>query len=608
MTVPFRASHLPPVRCLVAFEGGGAKGIAHIGALRAVEALDATVSAYAGTSAGSIIAALAAAGYTSHDILHAEQRSSIVTVLNDGLADANRQRVAKGFSPLPLYTDATDMLGSSDWNRLTAWAGLGQTIAGMPNWLRLLICISLAGIIGWLFINVPQLLLMLLAGTVILIAFLGWWLLTRGIASLDGFETALDRALALRIRGPAGLAEAEMVRPVTFEEFRRSGLTRPLKVVATDITSRRVRVFSAETHPRLPVARAVAASACIPVVFGARHFADDPADKSMLKHFFFDGGLLSNLPAWVFDDERAVDPEAYTLAVALDDTPLGESIAPGKTVVPGLLGGIVATIRTAIFGSDILNTRGIAKLYPVKLPSAKLSLLEFDASWEKASDVVKDSTAVAMTRIGSDIFETRKVYREACESIRAFVEDAVAAQSGLFIESGLRPRIRVAVALAESTDIDLRVATPRLLRLRHGVGFERDADAGLTLPIFGSTMGNVWQTGEPVLRFAGPDKASLAEEPDIPEDERLAGDANVGRRNALRRDMTWLIASPFRSTSPGRPDGPPDLVVSVDGDGHLDWERQQEAIGLLAGRIDGQIQKKMQESAGILGYGVRKLS
>jgi NTE family protein len=587
----------------VAFEGGGAKGIAHIGALRAVEALSAEVRAYAGTSAGSIIAALAAAGYTSRDILHAEKRSSIVTVLNEGLEEANRLRAAKGFPPLPLYADATDMLGSADWNRLSAWAGLGQTVASMPTWLKLLLCGSLAGIVIWLFSFQPQLLLLLLAGAAGLAALLGWWLLTRGIATLDGFETALDRALALRIRGPAGLAESETVRPVTFEEFRHSEATKPLKVVATDITSRRVRVFSAETQPNLPVARAVAASACIPLVFGPRHFADDPDDPAMEKHYFFDGGLVSNLPAWVFDDERTVDPEAYTLAVALDDTAATDAARTEQPKADGLFGGIVSTVRTAIFGSDILNTRGIAKLYPVKLPSAKLSLLEFDATWEKASEVVSDATAVASTRIGSDIFDTRRIYREACDGIRGFVEQAMAERAGLFVEPGFKPRVRVAVALAESTDIDLRVAPPRLLRLRHGVGFESDADAGMTLPIDGSTMGYVWQTGEPVLRFANPRASSLAEEPDLPDGERLAGDENIGRRNALRRDITWLIASPFRFDFPERPDGPPDVVVSVDGNGHLDWQHEADAIGRLAVETHGQIQQKMQESAEILGLG-----
>ena len=35
---------------------------------------------------------------------------------------------------------------------------------------------------------------------------------------------------------------------------------------------------------------------------------------------FLDGGLVSNLPAWPFDEERALDPDALTIAVEIIDT------------------------------------------------------------------------------------------------------------------------------------------------------------------------------------------------------------------------------------------------------------------------------------------------
>jgi NTE family protein len=53
------------------FEGGGAKGIAHIGGLRAAEELKISFRAVAGTSAGAIVAALVAAGYSADEILRA---------------------------------------------------------------------------------------------------------------------------------------------------------------------------------------------------------------------------------------------------------------------------------------------------------------------------------------------------------------------------------------------------------------------------------------------------------------------------------------------------------------------------------------------------------
>lgn len=53
----------------LALGGGGAKGIAHIGVLRCLEREGIRVAAVAGTSAGGIVAALFAAGYSPDEIL-----------------------------------------------------------------------------------------------------------------------------------------------------------------------------------------------------------------------------------------------------------------------------------------------------------------------------------------------------------------------------------------------------------------------------------------------------------------------------------------------------------------------------------------------------------
>jgi NTE family protein len=50
------------------FEGGGARGYAHVGALRASEDRGIEFVAVAGTSIGEVIAALVAAGYTGREL------------------------------------------------------------------------------------------------------------------------------------------------------------------------------------------------------------------------------------------------------------------------------------------------------------------------------------------------------------------------------------------------------------------------------------------------------------------------------------------------------------------------------------------------------------
>ncbi len=55
------------------FEGGGAKGFAHIGALKAAETRRVKFVGVAGASAGSIVAALVAAGYKADDLFNPKE-------------------------------------------------------------------------------------------------------------------------------------------------------------------------------------------------------------------------------------------------------------------------------------------------------------------------------------------------------------------------------------------------------------------------------------------------------------------------------------------------------------------------------------------------------
>lgn len=60
---------VPPYRIGLALSGGGAKGFAHVGVLKALEELDIRPDIISGTSAGAIIAVLYADGYSPDEIL-----------------------------------------------------------------------------------------------------------------------------------------------------------------------------------------------------------------------------------------------------------------------------------------------------------------------------------------------------------------------------------------------------------------------------------------------------------------------------------------------------------------------------------------------------------
>jgi len=68
-----------------------------------------------------------------------------------------------------------------------------------------------------------------------------------------------------------------------------------LAVIAMDLKTKKMRVFSKKTDPNMLVVEAVRCSMSIPVVF-------QPYKPTTEKNEFVDGGLISNFPAWLFTE------------------------------------------------------------------------------------------------------------------------------------------------------------------------------------------------------------------------------------------------------------------------------------------------------------------
>ena len=58
------------MKCGICLAGGGVKGAAHIGALKALEEEGINIECISGTSSGSIVATLYAANYSTEEILN----------------------------------------------------------------------------------------------------------------------------------------------------------------------------------------------------------------------------------------------------------------------------------------------------------------------------------------------------------------------------------------------------------------------------------------------------------------------------------------------------------------------------------------------------------
>ncbi len=138
----------------------------------------------------------------------------------------------------------------------------------------------------------------------------------------------------------------------------------PLSVVATDISSRSVKVWSSKKNGEESVSTAVRASCSIPIYF-------QPVSEK-----YVDGGVLSNLPSFVFAGKEPSDAPlaSRVLAFALQADPsqesghmlfrLADTIVDGNQDIQEALQGNIPTIRIPTGG---VKATDFAKMTATKI-------------------------------------------------------------------------------------------------------------------------------------------------------------------------------------------------------------------------------------------------
>ena len=495
-------SLLRPRRVFVAFAGGGAKGLIHIGALKALEDRGVQFHGLAGTSAGAVVASLKAAGFRASDILDTESGVSLI----DRLREID-----------PEIAKATDIFGKNGWRRvlLFRWAVTQRILLyalALPIGIAMPIGLILAGATrSWVTITFALACMLML----VLIGGLCARFLVGGLADLARFRAAFATILQRK------MFPAEADRTVLMSDFARDG--RPtLKIVSANLSRRSLHLFSPERTPNVPVADAVAASICIPIIF---------APWRIEQAAFVDGGIVSNLPAWPFDEERELDPDATTIAIEIADT--------SDRPIVRRYNWLPSAIQTALFGSAELNLRVSGEAERLVLES-DLKLLQFDLTLDQARQEVRDGEAAASVYLDKRLFRRPELYRNACEVTRGLTEDVIESAFGVDAK-----RVRVAIAVP---DRDYHHS----LRLRFSAGYEKDPDEGMLIPIGASVVGVAWASGQ--SRF------EIAPFPGL----ELAGEPNRLRRKLLWQDLAWQLCIPILGRS-----GRPRLVVQINGNAEL---------------------------------------
>jgi len=489
-------------RAFVAFSGGGAKGIVHVGALKALEERELRFIGVSGTSAGAIVATLVAAGFRSNDLVNAEKRETIMTALSN--VDPTLKRV-------------TDMFGRGGWPRVL----LFRLASRQSKLLWLALFILWAGPIGiafllpktaWIWIG-----LFWTAAAIGLFAF--YRSLVGGLADIRRFRDALGRLLQTK------MFPGETDRIVRMRDFGVEGRP-PLKIVSANLSRRTLQLFSAERTPDIPAADAVAASVCLPVIFRPFEIGDD---------LYVDGGIVSNLPAWPFDEERELDPDALTIAVEIESRPGHAKLSRFSWVS--------SAVPTALFGSGELNLRVAGPAEQLALPT-KFELLDFDKDLDSAIQEVNEVAVAAGIRLDKKLFRLPEIYRNACQVAQVLALDGLGLDPG---GSGKSPRVRVAVGRLER-------GYTNSLRLSHSVGFEDDTDEMMLIPLEGSLAGVAWR-----------DRQSHLETYPLAPDRDLPGDCNRLRRKARWPNVKWMMCIPILNAD----DGTPRLLVQLDGNTKL---------------------------------------
>jgi predicted acylesterase/phospholipase RssA len=423
-------------KCFAIFEGGGAKGLAHVGALKAAEEQKLEFAGIAGASAGAIIAVLIAAGYKADELY-----------LWPG-----EPAVAQG---LLATKDWTEFFDAAVWREFKE---LGSDIAAIP---------PKKGSPG--------------LGTAWRAR--GFWKkwgkrLTnaaenRGLFSTQKFEEWIDEVLAEKL----GIRDTK----VTFEHLHNATLpngqpTPPLKIVSVDIEAQKLVVYSHQESPQLPVAKAVAASISIPFFFSPTIVRD----RNGIERGMVDGGLMSNFPAWLFEDERA----AYPPSVRVYGFTLVESGGqqPAQASPLGAAKEYVTLVAQAgIFGGQTLSNMAVESLQAIPIETT-FGVLDFELNPSEKKDLYEQGLESA-----NRYFRTHGVADEkAVTAALEYLSTSLLAKLPPQTNGRLRANIILPVGRDQVTH----------LRVTYSYNMEDDADDRLLMSVDQTGCGEAFRRRE----------------------------------------------------------------------------------------------------------------
>lgn len=323
--------------CRAVFEGGGCRGAAHIGAFDAAVRCGVNFSEVAGTSAGSIVAALIGAGATPEFLL-----DKCASLQFSSLLEEPRYRITPIFG----------------WRRVNKFLSLPLKFLGSEKSLLRKI-----------------------------------FLVNGAAYSSAKIEDWLDDLLAELL--------PEASRPIRFKD-----LILPTSIVAGDLSGRRYKLWSTQHDSGAKVSMAVRCSCSIPLFF-------EPVESG--NDFLVDGGILSNLPAFVFEDRRSTASSLggpiLAFRLAGDDNP--------KTQW-NLMWLLRRLVDTMINGATELQAALQTGISSVEINTGHVSSTDFSISPEDVDFLLNEGRKAMSTFVHN---EHDEIVHELSSDLARFGED-----------------------------------------------------------------------------------------------------------------------------------------------------------------------------------------
>lgn len=239
----------------------------------------------------------------------------------------------------------------------------------------------------------------LLSSTSSRMSSIGKILLLGGRYSSRGIEAWIDDRLADLL--------PDASRPVRFSDLRL-----PTWVVASDLSAGRTKVWSTSATPDTPVRFAVRCSCSIPLFF-------EPVAEGT--NLYADGGLLSNLPAFVFSDHSADRSRADPiLAFCLTD----DSPPVREWSLTSLSDQL---LNTALSGSLDIQTFLQREVSMITIPTLGVKATDFDLSSELITSLLDSGRQATLSFVRDEPRRSRrgKVEQTAANNEEEFYDTLV---------------------------------------------------------------------------------------------------------------------------------------------------------------------------------------